>query len=130
MPVRRWSFLLPFLLFNLFCTGVLVMVLAFFQVPFGLQHIAALGYFLVLGIALQAWQGSAFAADPKLSVQRFMTGMVLKMLLTLLVLLVAIVTLPKTSILAFVLPFIGLYLAHLAFSTGRMYRQLLRAPKP
>ena len=87
MPQRRWSFVLPFLLFNLFCAGALVALLSLFGIPFGMRHLAALLYFLLLGGALHHWQEAALATDAKVSVQRFMTGMVIKMLLTLFLLL-------------------------------------------
>ncbi|MCB0769876.1 MAG: hypothetical protein KDC00_05670 [Flavobacteriales bacterium] len=129
MPQRRWSFVLPFLLFNLFCAGALVALLSLFGIPFGMRHLAALLYFLLLGGALHHWQEAALATDAKVSVQRFMTGMVIKMLLTLFLLLIAVVRMPKSSVISFALPFIGLYLAHLAFSTVRL-SALMRRPKP
>ena len=44
-------------------------------------------------------------------------------------LLIAVVRMPKSSVISFALPFIGLYLAHLAFSTVRL-SALMRRPKP
>ena len=81
-------------------------------------------YFGLLTAALHYWQESTIQSDPKKSVNRFMTGMVIKMMATLMVLLVTVILLPNERVLPIALPFIALYLAFLAFSTARLTTKL------
>ena len=129
MAQGRWSFLPPILIFTVVCTVGLVAVLHLAHVPIGRGHAAMLAYFALLSAALHYWQESTLQSDPKRSVNRFMAGLVIKMMATLMVLLIAVILLPKARILPFTLPFIGLYLAYLAFSTARLTAQLRKVGK-
>lgn len=120
----RWSFLPPIAIFTLACAAILVAVLHFAEVPLGRGHAAMLAYFAGLTTVLHAWQERALVTYPKGFVNRFMGGLVIKMMATLLVLLVVVVLIPKSRILPFALPFMGLYLAYLGFSTARLTTQL------
>lgn len=120
----RWSFLTPIAAFSVICALVLVAVLHLAEVPMGRGHAAMLAYFAVLTAVLHTWQERAMVTDPKGFVHRFLGGLVIKMMLTLLVLLIVVVLLPKPRILPFALPFIALYLVYLAFSTARLTAQL------
>lgn len=120
----RWSFLLPIAIFTLACAAILVAVLHFAEVPLGRGHAAMLAYFAGLTTILHAWQERALVTDPKGFVNRFMGGLVIKMMATLLVLLIVVVLIPKPRILPFALPFIALYLCYLGFSTARLTAQL------
>ncbi len=120
----RWSFLIPIAIFTLACAAVLVAVLYFAGVPVGRGHVAMLAYFALLTAILHAWQEHAMISDPKGFVNRFMGGLVIKMMATLLVLLIAVVLLPKQRILVYALPLIALYLAFLGFSTARLTARL------
>jgi hypothetical protein len=124
MASGRWSFLLPIAIFTLACAAALVAILYFAQVPIVTGHVVMLGYFAVLTAVLHTWQERALITDPKGFVNRFMGGLVIKMLLTLMVLLLGVVLLPRPSILHLALPFIGLYLAYMVFSTARLTGQL------
>lgn len=124
MALGRWSFLLPVALFTAVCAVLLVAVLYLAEVPLGRGHVAMLLYFGLLTAALHYWQESTIQSDPKKSVNRFMTGMMIKMMSTLMVLLVTVILLPKERVLPIALPFIALYLAFLAFSTARLTTQL------
>ncbi|MBX2978533.1 MAG: hypothetical protein KF905_04485 [Flavobacteriales bacterium] len=126
MTTGRWSFPISLLVFNLACALGLYAVLAALEQPFGKVHYAALLYFLLLGAILHTWQERAFISHPQGSVQRYMTGMVIKMLLSLLLIMVLVIKLPKEDVLSFALPFMGLYLAHLAFGTVRLTALLRR----
>ncbi len=124
MASGRWSFLLPVALFTAVCAVLLVAVLYLAEVPLGRGHVAMLLYFGLLTAALHYWQESTIQSDPKKSVNRFMTGMMIKMMATLMVLLFTVILLPKERVLPIALPFIALYLAFLAFSTARLTTQL------
>ena len=124
MAPGRWSFLLPIALFTLVCAVLLLAVLYLAEVPLGRGHVGMLFYFGLFTAALHYWQEGSIDSDPKKSVNRFMAGMVIKMMATLMVLLVTVVLLPKERVLPIALPFIGLYLAFLAFSTARLTTQL------
>lgn len=124
MALGRWSFLLPVALFTAVCAVLLVAVLYLAEVPLGRGHVGMLLYFGLLTAALHYWQESTIQSDPKKSVNRFMTGMMIKMMATLMVLLITVILLPKERVLTIALPFIALYLAFLAFSTARLTTQL------
>ncbi len=124
MALGRWSFLLPVALFTAVCAVLLVAVLYLAEVPLGRGHVGMLLYFGLLTAALHYWQESTIQSDPKKSVNRFMTGMVIKMMATLMVLLVTVILLPNERVLPIALPFIALYLAFLAFSTARLTTKL------
>lgn len=124
MALGRWSFLLPVALFTTVCAVLLVAVLYLAEVPPGRGHVGMLLYFGLLTAALHYWQESTLQSDPKKSVNRFMAGMMIKMMTTLMVLLVTVILLPKERVLPIALPFIALYLAFLAFSTVRLTTQL------
>ena len=124
MALGRWSFLLPVALFTAVCAVLLVAVLYLAEVPPGRAHAGMLLYFGLLTAALHYWQESTLQSDPKKSVNRFMAGMMIKMMTTLMVLLVTVILLPKEKVLPIALPFIALYPAFLAFSTVRLTKQL------
>jgi hypothetical protein len=127
MASGRWSFLLPITIFTLACAAALVAILYFAHVPLVSGHLLMLGYFATLTAVLHTWQERALITDPKGFVNRFMGGLVIKMLLTLMVLLLGVVLLPKPNILHLALPFIGLYLAYMVFSTARLTGQLRKS---
>lgn len=118
---------LPVLAFSACCTLVLAGVLHLTHQPFGPVVMGTVVYFLSFTLLLHRWQESTLRSDPKTSVRRFMTGLVIKMMVSLMVLLVTLLVLPREERLVFAMVFAGLYLAHLAFSTVRLQR-LIRQP--
>lgn len=120
MSGARWSYLIPIAIFSMVCSVGLLAGLHLFDIPVGGGHIAMLVYFTLLTAVLHTWQERGLVSDPKGFVTRFMGGMVIKMMLTLMILLVAVILLPKGQALPIALPFMGLYLAYLSFSTVRL----------
>ena len=120
----RWSFLPSLLLFAAVCSLLVGMVLHVLSIPFGAPLIGGIVYLFMISAVLHFWQGSALASDPNAFVRRAMAALVIKMMITLLVLLVVLLNLPRPDILPFAVPFILLYLAFLGFSTARTTRLL------
>ena len=129
MAPRRWSFLVPILLFTL-AMGLLVWI-AFFglQQPLGTVHVIMLLWFAAITTALHLWQEHSMASDPKGFVRRFMAGLMLKMLLSLGVMVVLLIRAPKETVLPNGIAFAVLYLAFLAFSTARLSGLSRKLPK-
>jgi hypothetical protein len=63
-------------------------------------------------------------------VHRFMASLAIKMMVSLLLLVVLLIKLPRDTVITFALVFVGCYLAFLAFSTSRSLRLLKRIGKP
>lgn len=96
------------------------------KIPFHWAYAAVLGWFAFVTAALHLWQERVIASDIKRFMRRFMAGLVLKLLASLVMVMVLIFALDsghKSLVIAFVL----LYLAYLAFSTARSVMLLKRA---
>lgn len=122
------SLLVAILLFTTLCGAVLVAVLvAFGQTP-TLFHGLALAYFAGLTWTLHRWQESGLDTDPQGMVRRFMTGLVMKMLFSLIMLVGLVLLAPPSVGMQLGVSFGALYLAFLTFSTVRL-SALLRRPR-
>ena len=125
------SLLEGLLAFSGICVALHVLVLRQAGVPVGGAQWVPPVFFTLLSLFLLAWQGAPYAGDPRIAVRRFMTGMVVKMFLSLIVLLVVALLLPKAARLAFAITFMAYYLAHLAFAAVRLTRSASgSAPRP
>lgn len=125
MASARPSPVFPVLLFSALCAGALWFSLHLGDRDFSWPFISMIAYFTLLSLLLHLWQERMVHRDPRLFIRRFMGGLVLKLLLSL----VVVVVLVKTSsvekvpvITAFAL----LYLAYLGFSTARLVMLLKR----
>ncbi len=129
MEDRRWSFLVPILLFAAACAVVLWLVLFAVGVAFAPLHGMFIAWFTLLTIGLHLWQERGLASDPKGFVRRFMAGLMIKMVLSLGLLVVIILRTSQQAV-ATALVFAVLYLAFLAFSTARLMALSKQAPRP
>lgn len=130
MGPRRWSFLIPILLFSAACGLVLWVVLYAINLPFLPLHGVMVVWFALLTAGLHTWQEHGLATDPKGFVRRFMGGLMLKMLLSLVLLVVLVLRLPGEQVANVGISFAVLYIAFLVFSTTRLMRMVRTAPKP
>ena len=126
----RWSFLLPTLVFAACCYAVMWGILFLLKIPFTDLLGGTVIYFTVLTLVLHAWIESAVGPDSKAMVHRFMASLAIKMMVSLLLLVVLLIKLPRDTVITFALVFVGCYLAFLAFSTSRSLRLLKRIGKP
>jgi hypothetical protein len=129
MAPRRWSFLIPILLFAATMGLLQWLVLFALRLPFEPVHGLMLAWFTLLAIGLHLWQEHAMAADPKGFARRFMAGLGIKMLLSLGMLVLVLLRSPKESVLTAGITFAALYLAYLAFSTVRLSGLSRRLPR-
>ena len=83
MAPRRWSFLVPILLFTAAMTILLWTALFGLRVDFEPLHAIMLAWFTLVTASLHLWQEHAMATDPKGFMRRFMGSLALKMLLSL-----------------------------------------------
>ena len=129
MAPRRWSFLIPILLFTA-CMGLLLWI-AFYGLQQGLQpvHAIMLLWFAAITTVLHLWQEHSMASDPKGFVRRFMAGLMLKMLLSRAVLFALLSRAPEETVMPNGIAFAVLYLAFLAFSTVRLSALSRKLPK-
>lgn len=130
MAPRRWSFLVPILLFT--AAMAVLMWFAFFGLRIAPEplHGFMLAWFAMITVVLHLWQEHAMAADPKGFVRRFMAGLMLKMLLSLSVLVVLLLRAPADTVMPSGIAFALLYLAFLTFSTMRLSALSRQLPKP
>jgi predicted small integral membrane protein len=120
MSQGRRSPLLPTLLFALVCSGLLYGTLHLIGQPFHWAFAAILAYLTLTTLALHLWQEGGPGTDPKVLMRRFMTGLVLKMLISLFLLLAIVVLSPRPLVVPLALSFALLYLAFLGYSTARL----------
>ena len=120
----------PLLLFTACLAFLCLLVLHGLGQPVGPAHGLLLGWFALITLALHLWQEPAMRRDPKGFARRFMAGLSIKMLLSLLVALMLLLREPKEARLALGILFAGLYLAYLAFSTVRLTSQARKLPRP
>jgi len=98
--------------------------------PFGLSHVAVLFFWTLLSAALQVWQEEGLITDPKGFMLRFMSGLVIKLLVALAAVAAILALLPRERAVPLALLFAVLYLAFLAFSTLRLSSRSRNAPRP
>jgi hypothetical protein len=129
MAPRRWSFLIPILLFT--AGMALLLWIAFYgmQLPLEPVHAIMLFWFAAITTVLHLWQEHAMTTEPKGFIRRFMAGLMLKMLLSLGVLVVLLIRAPKETVMPNGIAFAALYLAFLAFSTSRLSGLSRKLPK-
>ena len=127
MAPRRWSFVLPIVVFAAICLVVTWLVLFALGIAFTALHGTFVAWFGLMTIGLHAWQEHAMARDPKGFVRRFMAALMLKMVLSLALLALVLITVPGTDAVPAALVFALIYLAFLTFSTVRLTK-LSRKP--
>lgn len=93
-------------------------------------HGLLLGWFALITLVLHLWQEPAMRRAPKGFARRFMAGLTVKMLLSLLVALLVLLREPKEARLSLGIAFVALYLAYLAFSTVRITGLARKLPRP
>lgn len=112
---------IPVLLFCALCWATTWFCLHYMGSAFTWPYGVALAWFSILTLVLHLWQERAAPSDIKGFIRRFMAGLVLKLLLSLLLLGIVLRTLPPAEPRSpFVLAFALLYLAFLGFSTTRL----------
>lgn len=121
--------LLPTLLFSGACAVALWAGLQLFGIAPAPVHFAPLIYLALVSYASLYWQERALLTDPKGFVRRFMTGLVGKMLLSMMVLLVLVLLLPRADAVPLALAFGVLYLAYLAFTSVRLTGRVRNLPR-
>lgn len=117
---RRWSFLIPVVLFTLACSLVVWLVIWLTGNKMDQAIWGIISYFMLLSIGLHAWQEHALERDPNGFIGRYIAGLSIKMFLSLLVLVALLLSIPKESRSITAITFILLYLAYLGFITARM----------
>jgi hypothetical protein len=119
------SILLGALLVNAACTLALGAALHWAHLPWSAPFVLLPVFFVLITVLLERWQLGAIEKGSQF-VQRFMAGMAIKFMLTLMLLLVLLFTTPQVVRLPLALAFAGFYAVHLVYHTVRMYR-ILRA---
>lgn len=123
------SFLLPLAAFSLACAALLFAALRALQLPITGHYLVAVLYFPATTGLLHGWHERGSATDPRGFVRQFMTGLVLKMFLSIAVLVISMLFAPAGVRVPFALSFAAFYLAFLVFSTGRLLRLSRPAPR-
>lgn len=96
---------------------------------FGWPYVVMLVYFASISLVLHAWQEQS-AGDAKVFMRRFMTGLVVKLMLSLVLLVVLVVVLPTDAVKPITVVFVLLYLAFLGFSTARLVMLIRKTAAP
>jgi hypothetical protein len=121
---------LPVLLFTAVCATATWFGLHLLGLPFHWAYALVIGYLAGFTLFLHIWQEGAMHTDPKGFVRRFMTGLVMKMLISLFLLLAIVFLVPRELALPLALTFALLYLAFLGFSTARLVGFSRNLPRP
>ncbi|MFZ1689081.1 MAG: hypothetical protein WAU70_16790, partial [Flavobacteriales bacterium] len=116
---------IPVLLFSAAAALITWFALYLSGRPFGWPHVAMLAYFAAISLLLHTWQERS-AGEAKVFMRRFMTGLVIKLLLSLVLLVVLVVVLPAEAVKSLTVVFVLLYLAFLGFSTARLVMLIRR----
>ena len=122
--------LLPVLLFAAVCAAATWFGLRLLGLPFHWAYGLVVGYLATFTLVLHIWQERSMHTDPKGFVRRFMTGLVMKMLVSLFLLLAIVFLVPRDLALPLALCFAFLYLAFLGFSTARLVGFSRNLPRP
>lgn len=117
------------LLFTAAMAFALVLCLYGLGVALAPAHGLLVAWFALITLVLHLWQEPAMARDPKGFARRFMAGLSIKMLLSLLVALVLLLRAPKEERFLIGVAFAGLYLGFLAFSTVRLTGLARKLPR-
>jgi len=128
MSAGRWSHVPAILLLGAVSGLLIVLALKGLDMPLHGWHAAIPLWFTLLSLALHTWQESGMDHDPKGFVRRVMAGMAFKMFSSLILLVVALVALPREEVLATAIAFILAYLLFLGYSVVR-YSKLLRGQR-
>ena len=129
MAQGQRSPILPVLLFAAVCAAATWFGLRLLGLPFHWAYAAVITYLAGLTLVLHIWQERSMHTDPKGFVRRFMTGLVLKMLVSLFLLLGLVFLVPRDLALPLALSFALLYLAFLGFSTARLVGMSRHLPR-
>jgi len=128
MAQRRWSFLVPILVFAATCLVVTWLILFGLGIAFTALHGVLVAWFAMMTIGLHAWQEPAMVTDPKGFVRRFMAALMLKMVLSVALLVLVLLRVANAEVVPAALVFAFLYLAFLTFSTARLIRLSRKRP--
>jgi hypothetical protein len=118
------------LLLGVLCAVATGLELRLFGTPFSWPFIALLIYFPLVSGLLLLWQERAMVADLRHFIHRFMLGLVVKLLGSLVLLAILIHFSPKSALSPLVVTFTLLYFIWLGFSTGRLGIRLRRPSTP
>lgn len=103
------------------CTGATWLVLRLVGHPLSWPYISILAWFTIVTLVLHLWQEPAAANNVKGFMRRFMAGLVIKLLASLVLVFVLVQLLADAAQLKpLLLAFVLLYLAFLGFSTARL----------
>ena len=119
----------PVLLFSAACAVVTAVVLHFAGHPFTWPFAVVLGWFTLISLLLLTWQERALGPDVQPFIRRFMGGLVLKLLISLVLLIVLVKVVRVTPVAPLAATFALLYFAFLTFSTVRLAGLLRRSKR-
>lgn len=115
------------LLFTLAAGAATYAVYTLAQWPFGVAEAGSLLFLGALSGLLLAWQENALVSDPGGFMNRFMLGLMVKLMGSLFAVAIILYLLPRSKGVLLGLTFAVLYLAFLAFTTVRLSNRSRRA---
>jgi len=121
---------LPVLLFSAVCTAATWFALRVTGYAFSWPFAAVLGWFAIISLVLLSWQERAWGTDVRPFIRRFMVGLVVKLLASLVLLFVLIRVVPQTMAAPLATAFALLYLVFLAFGTAWLIGRMRSVPRP
>ncbi|MBK7085615.1 MAG: hypothetical protein IPH53_13520 [Flavobacteriales bacterium] len=130
MAKSRRTAVLPVLLFSVLCTGVTWYTLRLLSVVLTWPFAVMLVWFATVTLALLLWQERAVGADLRPFMRRFMAGLVIKLLGSLVLLFVLMRLVPTESAKPMAVSFALLYLAYLSFGTARLVGSMRQPTHP
>lgn len=124
MAEDQGSPVLPVLLFSAVCAVITAGALHFFGIPFTWPYAVVLCWFTLVSLLLLTWQERALGPDVQPFIRRFMGGMVLKLLVSLVLLIILVKVVQGVDAKPLSSTFALLYFAFLTFSTIRLAGRL------
>lgn len=130
MAKSRHTAVLPVLLFSLLCAGVTWYALRLLSLVLTWPFAVMLVWFATVTLALLLWQERAVGADLRSFMRRFMAGLIIKLLGSLVLLFVLLHIVPPESAKPMAVSFALLYLAFLGFGTARLVGSMRQPTRP
>jgi len=111
-------------LFSGICAAATWLIFNAIDRPFIWPYAVALGWFTIISLILLTWQDRSQGPNIQPFIRRFMGGMLIKLLVSLILLFVLVKSVSKEIVSPMASTFLLLYLAYLGFSTVWLVKRI------
>lgn len=119
----------PVLVIGLLCTGLTWYMLFLLSIAFTWPFVVILLWFTLVTLALLLWQEHALGADLRPFMRRFIAGLTIKLMGSVVLMVILVKTTPAELTTPLVVTFACLYVMFTTFSVSRLMSSV-RTPRP